>query len=138
MVLKIVLYSGLICLSITDLFHHKIPDVILFSVFLISFVLLISTDYFSISIRTMISLFFFTIFYIIANYSKGLGFGDVKLIFVTSFCTGFFPTIVAVLYACIFGIAYIMLFQKEKSKIAFCPFISLGYLISEFVGVLTI
>ena len=70
---------------------------------------------------------------------EAMGFGDVKLIFITSFCFGLVKSYIALILACLFGIVFIVvknkISQEKINKVPFAPFISSGYfLVQLFYG----
>lgn len=129
------LYLGLI--SFSDLKSEIIPNIFVFSLFLTAFCLKISDDFsslpVSIAAAVVIALFLFAV----RHFTKGLGLGDVKLLFVTTFCTGFFCSMLAIIVSCLAGIlAFCLLktLRKTVLKIPFAPFITLGYLSVDLFG----
>ena len=136
MILRICFYSSLILLSSIDILEQKIPNSYLYFLFIFIFTNLISLDYFSLPGRLIISLAIASILFVIRYLTKGLGMGDVKLVFVTAFATSFFETIVSLLIACLIAsICFIILKVRnhEIKKIPFVPFISTGYFVTSFL-----
>ena len=88
----------------------------------------------------VVSIFFTLVFLLVRKIThNGLGFGDVKLIFITSFCFGLVKSYIALILACLFGIVFIVvknkISQEKINKVPFAPFISSGYfLVQLFYG----
>lgn len=129
------LYLGLISLS--DLKSEIIPNIFVYSLFLTAFCLKISDDFsglpVSIAAAVVIALFLFAV----RHFTKGLGLGDVKLLFVTTFCTGFLKSIFAIIVSCLAGIIVFILLKALKKRvlrIPYAPFITLGYLSVDLFG----
>lgn len=138
MLLKLLCYVFLILISVIDIHSKRIPNKLLLSLFLIRLTVLISTTYYDILKYLSAACLLFLIFYSVALFTKGFGYGDVKLLFVTSFCFGFSKSIIAVLIACLLaGLIFTFMFihHKEISGVPFAPFITFGYLTTEIMGV---
>ena len=136
------LLSALIVVFFTDLKYGIIPDKIIFPAIFISFIYLIfqSPD---ILVSNLLSamgafLFFFLIF--ILTKGKGMGFGDVKLVFLMGIALGF-PNIIIAFYLAFLTGALISLilvaWGKKKlhgGTIPFGPFLVLGTFLAIFLG----
>ena len=70
---------------------------------------------------------------------EGLGFGDVKLVFVSGFFTGWKGMIFSILVASVIGSIVLLIIKKVKNadryqEFAFAPFLSSAFILSSFVG----
>ncbi len=121
-------------ISIFDLLTGRIPNLITFGFF--TFILF--SDLFAIPskipVQLFCSAFFFFLFLCIAQLTKGLGMGDVKLAAVIGYCKFFFDTSLIFILACLGGILFFLFchfHKRELKRIPFAPFVTAGYLISE-------
>lgn len=129
------LYLGLI--SRSDIKSGTIPNVFVYSLFLTAFALKILTDFNKIGAHLIAAIVVTFILLAVRYFTNGLGLGDVKLLFVTTFCVGFFKSIFAIIVSCLAGIiAFILLkaFKKRILRIPYAPFITLGYLSVDLFG----
>lgn len=124
-------------ISFFDLREGRIPN----STTLGFFLLLILKDIFQAPSRILINLacsvFFFTVFLIAAEATKGMGAGDIKLAAAIGYCSGFFKALCTFILASLAGIVFFMalsLFNKRAGKIPFAPFAAAGYLLSELIS----
>lgn len=139
----LIISSLLIIIFIYDLKHYIIPDSIIFSAIIITFLYYvlhkpglwqnINQVYAAIGA----SLFFLLIY--LASRGKWLGFGDVKLAFFMGLFLGFPRIIVALFFSyligAIIGIILILLKKKGlKSEVPFGPFLIIGTYIALFWG----
>lgn len=139
MMLKLYILPILILISLHDLNFRKIPNTLLYGLFVMAFTSDISADFYNIPLKILAGLFFTGLLAAIAKFSKGLGFGDVKLIGILGYCCGFFQTLLICIMACIMGImASLILYRlnekKQRNPIPFAPFLTAGYAISEVIG----
>ncbi len=134
LVTKVFVLVYLLLISIIDSKTLCIPNTILLSLFSSVFFLDIKHAYYLIPSKLITGILFFLIFFGIALFTKGLGYGDVKLIAILGYCTSFFDTIIIGLIASGIGLLYFLLkyINKQKlQKIAFAPFLSIGYFLTE-------
>lgn len=140
------LVSSFIIIFFTDIKHGVIPDKVVFPAMIISCLYLLFVNPFSLFINLVSAfgafVFFFALFLI--TKGKGMGFGDVKLVFLLGLILGF-PKIVLALYlafltGALSGIILIIWRKKRslKETIPFGPFLIAGTIISLFLGDLLI
>lgn len=138
----LLILSALIVIFFTDLKYGIIPDKIVFPAIVISFVFLIS-QYSNISISNFLSaagafLFFYLLF--IVTRGKGMGFGDVKYVFLMGLILGFPKIVIGLYIAFVSGaiISLILILLKKKklfgSTVPFGPFLVGGTFIALFYG----
>jgi len=136
--------SSLVVIFFADLKYGIIPDKIVYPAILVSFLYLIS-QYPNILISNIFSalgafLFFLLLF--LATRGRGMGFGDVKLVFLLGLFLGWPKVIVAFYIAFLTGAiigCILILWRKKKfsgGTIAFGPFLVLGAIIALFWGIL--
>jgi leader peptidase (prepilin peptidase)/N-methyltransferase len=133
------LVSSLLTLSVIDEKTYEIP--VCFNYFILGIgVLYTVIDYQNwishIVGAVCISLFLFALWWF--TNGKGLGFGDVKLMFTCGLVVGWKCIIVGFLVGCIISIIIHpirMKISKKTNKLAFGPYLSLGVYISLFIGV---
>lgn len=127
----------LLLLSLYDIVFRKVPNTILISYFTIILAIKISSDFESIP-KNLLELFAITVVFLFIFWiTKGIGFGDIKLIAVFSFSVGFFKSIYSLLAATLLGIVTFLLgclFHRKMKEIPFVPFIATGYLACELIG----
>lgn len=133
--------SSLIAIFFTDLKYGIIPDKIVYTAILVSFIYLILNP--SSLISALLAAFgamLFFLFIIALTRGKGMGFGDVKLAFLMGLFLGF-PKIVIALYlafltGAVAGVILILWGKKKLrgSTIPFGPFLVLATLITFFWG----
>ncbi len=159
-VLIAAIFANILLISVYDLKHFIIPDSFLISLFILSFLhnsLFIIHNSLSLAsyLISLVSGIFLTLpFLLIFFISKGawMGLGDVKYIAVLGFFLGFIQGLSAIVLAFWIGAAFslIALFLKKiaphinlpllnksptiKSEIPFGPFLSLGIIISFYLG----
>ena len=134
--------SSLIVIFFTDLKYGIIPDKIIYPAIFVSSLFLIF-QYPGIPISNFLSavggfVFFFLLFLI--TKGKGMGFGDVKLVFLMGLFLGF-PKIIAVLYISFLTgaiVSLILVLGKKKNffggTVPFGPFLIFGTIIAWFFG----
>lgn len=152
----IVLISILIAMFFSDLKYQILPDEEQLALFIVGLAYLIATNVpipqiaerFVLSFVAMMPL----LLLFLATKGRGMGFGDVKLLFIFGFLFelqgAFIILYVAFITGGFFGLVAILLRKtKMKSKIAFGPFLILGailylfytkYFITEFNTILGI
>lgn len=123
----------LIFITFSDIRCYKIPDVLVFSLMLF----LLSYDIghaFELTFYNILcAVFFFAIFYVLYRCTKGIGFGDVKLITVLSYGLGFFNLVFIISISALLGLAYFAVnVNKSIRRIPFAPFLLLGFLLLKF------
>jgi leader peptidase (prepilin peptidase) / N-methyltransferase len=133
--------SAFLAIFIIDLKHQIIPDQLIYSSLLVvSFFEIINHQSLIINYllsATLASLFFYFLYKI--TKEKGMGFGDVKLVFLMGLILGY-PNIILALYlafltGAIIGVILILARIKSlKQPIAFGPFLSLATIVSYFFG----
>lgn len=138
----LIITSSLIVIFFIDLKYGIVPDKITYSVILLSFIFLI-IFYQNILLTNLLSAFvafMFFLFIFVITKGRGMGFGDVKLVFLLGIFLGF-PKIVVALYLAFLTGAFISLilimFRKKKffgSTIPFGPFLVIGTIVSLFFG----
>jgi len=137
----LVVCSSLVVVFYIDLFQGIIPDLILLplGVFSFFYALLINAQNFPIKIISGILAFLFFFSLLLITKGKGMGFGDVKLVFVMGLIVGFPGIFISIYFAFLSGaiVALFLMFlhkKKLKSTIAFGPFLSLGCMIALIWG----
>ena len=133
--------SCAIVIFFADFKYQIIPDSIQVALFSFSFLFLITQgitpqiflDHVLASFITMLPILLLFLF----TKGKGMGFGDVKLAFTMGFLLGIVGGLAAVyigfIAGAVIGIILILLKRKKfKSKIAFGPFLIIGFLFALF------
>ena len=134
MFINLFLVIYLVLISIEDTKSLKIKNSVLLGMFLTCFCSSVPDFSESIFFNLLNSILFFCLFYFVSKFTKGLGSGDIKLIFIIAFFEGFFKTILCLLIASMCGILFsvvIHLKNRDISKIPFAPFITLGFAAEE-------
>lgn len=140
-IFNLFIFSSFIVVFFTDLKYRIIPDKILYPAILISFFILITSNEPGVFINYLLSaigafIFFLLIFLI--TKGKGMGFGDVKLVFLMGLFLGFPKIIVALYLSFLIGAAVSMalvILKRKKFKggtIPFGPFLVIGTFVSFF------
>ncbi len=134
--------SSLIVIFFTDLKYGIIPDKIVYPAIAISFLYLIflHSNILISNIVSSIGVFLFFLFLYFITKGRGMGLGDVKLVFFLGLLLGF-PKIIIALYiafltGAVAGLILIM-WKKKRLKIAtipFGPFLALGTFLSYFLS----
>lgn len=144
LILWLLLGGFFIAIFVADARYQIIPDGAVFGAIFIT-LLKILVDYrytgmidLTVFPSALLSSLFF-LFLIIITKGKGMGFGDVKLVFLLGLILGYPRIIVALFFAFLTGafIGVILMLlgdRKFKSKIAFGPFLILGFLIAFIWG----
>lgn len=133
--------SAFLAIFVIDLKHQIITDQIIFCTLIVTLLYQIFNSTIPISnylLSATIASFFFFFLYKITK-EKGMGFGDVKLVFLMGLILGY-PNIVLALYlafltGAIIGVILILArIKKLKQPIAFGPFLSIATIVSYFFG----
>jgi len=130
----------LILIFIYDLKHYIIPDQIIYSAILISFLYLLAANYLITNaiLSALGASGFFLLIYLVSR-GQWLGFGDVKLAFLMGLFLGF-PYILVALFLSFFigAIVGLLLIAKGKktlkSEVPFGPFLVIGTIIAFLYG----
>jgi len=142
LLLFLVFSSLLILAFVFDLKRYEIPDLILYSLVLVSFLFLLfnffskKISFFEILFSLIPVLFFFSIIFL--SKEKLMGWGDFYLLLSLALFLGW-PNILsaiffAVIFGAIFGTILIFLSKKTlKSQIPFAPFLALGFFASILI-----
>lgn len=136
------LIASLIVIFFTDLKYGIIPDKVLFVAISISILYLffIHNSLFMIHLLSGVGAFLLFLLLYLITKGKGMGFGDVKLVFLMGLFLGFLNTTLALYLAFLTGAVVgliLILWGKRKffgGKIPFGPFLVLGTFISLFLG----
>lgn len=128
-----VLTWGCFVVSKNDAEKYFIPD----SVLIFVAVVLMGTDVFLCPERILIKILFaFLMFFILLSVffvSGGIGGGDIKLICLLTYGTGFFATVAGLFFACISALVFCFIKKElcaEKVKrVPFAPFVSASVLL---------
>ena len=130
-------FLWLVVLSVYDISQLKIPNHYLTGFLSFVVAISISKSNFSVVYNFITCIFFFLIFLAVALLTKGLGSGDIKLISILAYISGFFGTIRICLIASLLGMIFfgVIKFIKRNSieKIPFAPFLSAGYFLSGII-----
>lgn len=140
----LILFSSFLVIFVTDVKTQIIPDSMLVTSLIgIALVNVLSNDSLIINLKSLFlnnflsalgAFLFFLIIYLVTR-GKGMGFGDVKLVFVLGLFLGF-PRIIFALYSAfltgaIIGVILVLIHKKSmKSQVPFGPFLIIGCLIS--------
>lgn len=119
-------------LSYLDIRSRRVPDSVVFSLFLTLLFFDICHSYEMIPLKVCSGSLFFAILFCIAYFTKGLGMGDCKLAFVTGYEFGFVVSSLSfalgsVLALLFYGICHVK--KRGVEKIPFVPFITGGIMI---------
>lgn len=134
--------SSFIVIFFTDLKYGIIPDKVLLVASLLSifYLFFIHNSLFMIHLLSGVGAFLLFLLLYLITRGKGMGFGDVKLVFLMGLFLGFLNTILALYLAFLTGAVVgliLILWGKRKffgGKIPFGPFLVLGTFISLFLG----
>jgi len=138
----LLIISSLIVVFFADLKYGIIPDKIIFPAMVISFLyLILNTKYLIPNLFSGAGVFVFFLGLYLITKGKGMGFGDVKLVFLLGLFLGF-PKIIPAFYISFLTGAFVglilILLKKKKlfsgATIPFAPFLVLGTFISLFFG----
>ncbi|MDD5606320.1 MAG: prepilin peptidase [Candidatus Pacebacteria bacterium] len=140
LIFLLIIFSFLILIFIYDLKHMIIPDTLIIIPLLITFIYFLGKNINLLNhfLAGLFSLLFFLLIVII-SLGKGMGLGDVKLVFFLGFLLGY-PNIIVALFlsfliGAIIGIGLILNKKKQmKSEVPFGPFLVIGTLIAYFWG----
>lgn len=145
-ILNIIYYlfivSSLIVIFFTDLKYGIIPDKIIYPAITVSFLyLILNTKYLLLPhLLSAVGVFVFFLLLFLLTKGKGMGFGDVKLVFLMGLFLGF-PKIIAALYVSFLtgAIVSLILVLGKKKKffggiVPFGPFLVFGTVMAWFFG----
>ncbi len=141
-IFSLFIVSSLIVVFFTDLKYGIIPDKIIYPAIVISLLFIIlNTKYLILntSLSALGAFLFFLLLFLITR-GRGMGFGDVKLVFLMGLFLGFPKIIIALYLAFLTGALVsiiLVIWGKKKLKggtVPFGPFLVLGTLISFFFG----
>lgn len=122
----------LIIISLYDIKYLKIEDSFLTGLFITTSGVVIADN--NLFIRNFfVAVLFFLVFFLIYSFTDGLGFGDVKLISLIAYSSGFWNTCIISIVACIVGLIFFLIRFIQKKyilKIPFAPFLTAGTLIA--------
>jgi len=132
--------SSLIIIFFTDLKYGIIPDKIVYPAVLVSlfYLFIIHNSLFLIHVMSALGAFLFFLILYLGTKGRGMGFGDVKLVFLLGLFLGWPKVIVAFYIAFLTGAVVgciLILWGKKRltgGTIAFGPFLVLGAIISLF------
>lgn len=133
-VIYIIVFGLLLLISIYDCIYYKIPNTFLLLLFGVVCFYVLTKDLSFCMQRILSALLFVIIFFAIKQITRGLGYGDIKLLFVTCVYFGLQKSFFALLFASVSGIifyAVMYICRKGINKIPFSPFIVSGYLLFE-------
>lgn len=128
--------SSLIVVFFSDLKYGIIPDRIVYPAIAVSFgyLFIIHNSYFMIHFLSALGVFLFFLLLFLATRGRGMGFGDVKLVFLLGLFLGF-PKIIVAFYisfltGAVIGIILILWGKKKLhgTTIPFGPFLVAGAL----------
>lgn len=134
--------SALIVVFFADIKYGIIPDKVIYTLIVITFLyLILNTNYLLLTyVLSAFGAFFFFLLIFFITKGKGMGFGDVKLSFLVGLILGF-PKIIAALYMAFLTGAIVSLIliicRKKKffgGKIPFGPFLVIGTIVGMFWG----
>lgn len=136
----LVIFSSFLVIFVTDLKNQIIPDELLVTLLMGSLLYHFVSETLKPTNLLVggITMFLFLMIYLL-THRRGIGFGDVKLVFVLGFFLGF-PKIIIGLYAAFLTgalVSSILILSKKKKwgqKIAFGPFLIFGSIVSFFWG----
>lgn len=134
--------SSLIAIFFIDLKNGIIPDKILYPaiIFSVAYLLIIPNSLFLIHVFSAFGSFLFFLLIFLATKGRGMGFGDVKFVFLIGLMLGSPQIIIALYIAFLTGAItslILVLWRKKKFKggtVPFGPFLVVGTLISLFFG----
>lgn len=127
-------------ISLIDCRDGIIDKYLLFAMFSCSIFSLVTFDVMLIINSVIASIALGSIMLIIAKISKGIGGGDVKMVYVMAFSLGFKLAYATIVYSLFFAILYsvVAIIAKKmtmKSEVKYAPFLFIGLLLSIVVGV---
>lgn len=132
--------SSFIVIFFTDLKYGIIPDKVLFTAILVSFIYILLNTYYLMPILSAVGACLFFLFLFLITKGKGMGFGDVKFAFLMGLVLGF-PNIIVGLYVAFLTGALIgcilIIWRKRRmfgTAIPFGPFLVFGSLVAIFFG----
>lgn len=137
MFLYLLIFVYLIIFSIQDLMYRKVSNRFLLCFFVTVFTLSLKSMQLNIP-NTIFAIIIFLLLFLISYITHGLGSGDVKIMAILAYGTGFFRTCITGIFACIFGILGLIvankIYKAKIVKLPFVPCITAGYVTSFFLG----
>lgn len=141
-ILDFILISGLIVIFFIDLEHEIIPDQIIFPAILLFFFFFLITNHHLLITNYLPSAFISALFFYLLHLltkGRGMGLGDVKLVFLIGLFFGFPKVVIALYLAFLTGaIVGIILILTGKARfgqaIPFGPFLAFTSLVILFFG----
>lgn len=133
---KIFVYGILFSIAKEDYRNLRIPNVQLFILFCLSFLMDLKNEK-EVILKIVSGIFYAIMFLVIKIASKGLGTGDVKLAGVFGYEFGFFKSAVSFSIASILGIVFIRLKRMKNDskqiKQPFAPNLLIGAFLSDIL-----
>jgi len=139
-VLIVVFISLLVIVTVSDMYHRIVPDIVLLVSAPILLVLRIVSPVISWQSGLIGAVLGFGFMYLMALYGKkrfkteALGGGDIKLYALIGLVLGFETVFLSILIAGVLGLIYALIARPQGKYIPFVPFIAMGALIAYFVG----
>lgn len=130
----LIMFGFLLAISIYDCIYFKIPNTFLLLLLLVVFFSMITKGFSFVALRFLWGVLFSIVFFAIRQMTQGLGYGDIKLIFITCIYFGLKKSFYSLLFASVSGIFFCFIMyvlKKRMQKIPFSPFISSGYFLLE-------
>ena len=127
--------AGLIILTVVDFIKYEIPVEINYFILIVGVIVSIY-DYGNLS-EHIIGMFAISLFTYGLMYFGAMGGGDVKLMFTCGLLLGWKVIIVSFIIGCILGSiihSIRMTIEKEKSMLAFGPYLSMGVFVGMLYG----
>ncbi len=120
MIFEILTVIVLIIASYEDIKRREVSNIYFYIMILLSRIAKQKID---------LCLIIYIIFLIIIKniFDKNIGYGDIKILIGIGFINGYEVSIISFILASIFSIVYMLI--SKKKKIAFIPFIVIGYIL---------
>jgi leader peptidase (prepilin peptidase)/N-methyltransferase len=134
--------SSLIVVFFADIKYGIIPDKIVFPSIIVSMVyfFMLHNSYFIIHLLSALGAFLFFLLLFLVSRGRGMGFGDVKLVFLLGLFLGWPQIIIALYFSFLTGAiigCILVLWRKKRfsgGTIPFGPFLAAGAFVSLFWG----
>ncbi len=133
-----------ILISFIDIKNFIIPDFLVITLFIFFLIFDVVYEPNKILLHVGHAAFIFTLFSCMYIFSKGIGFGDVKLITTFAYGFGFFETVYISLFASLSGLLYVLVlaipnYNKKRAcllkvKIPFAPFLTAGLFVVGLIN----
>ncbi len=139
-VLIAVFISLLVIVTVSDMYHRIVPDIVLLISAPILLVLRILSPLITWQSGLIGAALGFGFMYLMALYGKkrfkteALGGGDIKLYALIGLVLGFETVFLSILIAGLLGLLYVLIVRPQGKYIPFVPFIAAGALLAYFVG----